>query len=206
MIAALVVNGQPTDQKFLTEQLAAVDYIIAVDGGMHQLAAINVVPDVLVGDLDSYRLDAAASNAAEVVQLPVEKDQSDLEFAIDLAVQRGATMLLLYSALGNRLDHMLLNFNVLMRAKQRGVAAELRTVNQRLIVARRQQLLALDEGQIFSIIPLTNLSGVTISGAKYNLENHFIDHYSSHCLSNSAATERVSITIEQGDAFIVVLG
>ncbi|PIE76896.1 MAG: thiamine diphosphokinase [Clostridiales bacterium] len=205
MITALIVNGTATDGNFLRKELADVGFIIAVDGGMHQLDAIAVTPNVLVGDLDSYHYcgDHLAASV-EIVKLNPEKDLSDLEFAIQLAVQRGATELRLFNAVGDRLDHSLINFNVLMQAKQLGVLAEWRAPKQRLIVAQQHQVLTNISGQTFSIIPLTNLSGVTIRGAKYPLTNQVIEHYSSRCLSNIAVDDSVSITIEQGDAFIVI--
>ncbi len=204
MIVALVVNGSAIDGQFLKRQLANVDYLIAVDGGMNHLDAIGLIPDVLVGDLDSYHLSDGLSANLEIIKLETEKDLSDLEFAIRLAVQRGATELRLFNAIGDRLDHTFTNFNVLMQAKQLGVAAEWRAPQQRLIVAQHSQTLTAANGQTFSILPLTDLSGVTISGAKYNLKNQTVTRYSSRCLSNIALGD-VSITITQGDAFIVIM-
>ncbi len=205
MIVAIVVNGDPMDGRFLKAELAKADYIIAADGGMYHLDAIAVTPNVLVGDLDSYDVDARIlPEGLDVIQLPCEKDLSDLEFAVQLALDRGATEIRLFNALGDRLDHTLTNLNVLMQIAVRGVKAALIDEKQRLFCAQTIQHLDGIAGQTFSILPLTDLAGVSIKGAKYPLDNHNVKHYSSLCLSNVAIDERVTIVIESGDAFIVV--
>ncbi len=205
MIVAIVVNGAPIDSVFLKAELAKVDYVIAVDGGMHHLDSVDILPNLLVGDLDSYDVtNKLHLTDVEVIKLPIEKDLSDLEFAIQTAKQRGATAVRLFNALGNRIDHTLTNFNVLIKAKQLGLTTELIDEQQRLIVADSSQTLNHIKGKIFSIVPLTDLVGVTIKGAKYPLKKQTVQRYSSLCLSNIATEDIVEITIEQGDAFIVI--
>ncbi len=205
MIVAICVNGDSTDRHFLKRELSAVDYIIAADGGMYHLDAIGVVPDVLVGDLDSYTVDnGQLPGDLKVIKLPCEKDLSDLEFAVQLAIEKGATEIRLFNALGDRLDHTLTNLNVLMQIKKSGAKAMLIAENQRLFCAQTIQHLDGINGQTFSILPLTDLAGVSIKGAKYPLDNHNVKHYSSLCLSNVAIENRVTITIQSGDAFIIV--
>ncbi len=205
MVVAIVVNGDPVDNAFLKAELTKIDYIIAVDGGMHHLDDIAILPNLLVGDLDSYDVtNKSHLTEVEVIVLPTEKDLSDLEFAIQTAKQRGATAVRLFTALGNRIDHTLTNFNVLMHAKRLGLTAELLDEHQCLIVADGSQKFNHIKGKTFSIVPLTDLVGVTIMGAKYPLKKRTVQRYSSLCLSNIATEDIVEITIEQGDAFIVI--
>ncbi len=205
MIVAICVNGDSTDGHFLKAELSEVDYIIAADGGMHHLDAAGVTPDLLVGDLDSYTVDnQLLPGDLQVIKLPCEKDLSDLAFAVQLAIDKGATEIRLFNALGDRLDHTLTNLNVLMKIKKRGVKGTLIAEKQRLFCARTIQHLDGIAGQTFSILPLTDLAGVSIKGAKYPLDNHNVKHYSSLCLSNVAIEDRVTITIQSGDAFIIV--
>ncbi len=208
MIVALIANGAPDERAFLSAELDEADYVIAVDGGMSALEQIGRWPDVLVGDLDSYDYDARAHTLPaelEVIKLAVEKDLLDLEFAIQLAVQRGATALRLYNALGARLDHTLTNFNVLLQANQFAVTAELRTVGQRLIVGRAHQELVDIKGQTFSIVPVSDLTRLSISGAKYNLTAQDVARASSRCLSNIATADVVTISVDGGDFYIICL-
>src|SRR5688572_12733305 len=89
------------------------DLVIAADGGAESLDAFRRRPDVLVGDMDSVgaalieRLEAAGT---EVERHPADKERSDTELALETAVTRGATEIVLLGAIGgNRLDHELAN-------------------------------------------------------------------------------------------------
>lgn len=92
------------------------DCVVAVDSGFAHLEGIGVSPDVVLGDFDSlgYVPDGAFVH-------PAIKDKSDLELAIDYALERGAGDLVVYGCLGGRLDHTLAALQNLAAAAESGV-------------------------------------------------------------------------------------
>ena len=93
------------------------DFLVAVDGGLRHLLAINRQPHLLIGDLDSVtpeQLEALSSGGVEIQRFPVEKDETDLELALLETTRRGYKTIILVGALGGRIDQMLANLYLLM--------------------------------------------------------------------------------------------
>ena len=96
--------------------------VIAADGGYRLAAEVFGVPDLLVGDFDSID---ALPVGVPIVRHPAEKDDTDLALAANEAIDRGATDLYIYAALGGRLDHTVANLQLLASLAARGIRATL---------------------------------------------------------------------------------
>lgn len=94
------------------------DCVVAVDAGYASLKAIGCEPDVVVGDFDSL---GYVPDAPDLLRLPPEKDESDMEMAVRIAAGRGCDTLQLYGALGRRMDHTLANLQVMVGCARRGL-------------------------------------------------------------------------------------
>lgn len=206
MRAVIVVNGEAASKTLIQNICDSADCIIAVDGGLAHLDKAGITPHIIVGDMDSYSTSLRdLPSGVELHKLNSEKDMSDLEFALDIAFQKNVTHIVLLSALGNRVDHMLTNLNVLRGAAQRGIEIVLQDDHQRLWLAKNRQVLSKMHGKTFSLVPLSNLEQVTIKGAKYPLSCVSLPVTSSLCLSNEAIGDQVEISIAKGMAYIVVI-
>ena len=62
------------------------DYVIAADAGYEYCRKNNIIPDLVLGDFDSL---GAAPKHPNVMQLPVEKDDTDTVFAIKTGLEKG---------------------------------------------------------------------------------------------------------------------
>jgi thiamine pyrophosphokinase len=121
MHAIVVADGDPPDRDALTSSWpgwdADAELIVAADGGVRGALAIQLRPDLVVGDLDSVDPLALARLEAEgipVLRSPVDKDETDTELAVVAALERGATRLTILGAFGGpRLDHELANLAIL---------------------------------------------------------------------------------------------
>ena len=94
------------------------DYVIAVDAGFAHLEAIGAVPDMAVGDFDSL---GYVPKCRRVSRHPVKKDKSDMELAMEKALSWGHDELIVYGALGARLDHTLANLQLFAKFSERDV-------------------------------------------------------------------------------------
>ena len=164
-LCAIISGGQED----ILPGIDAADFIIACDKGYAYAKNAGVRPDLLVGDFDSY--DGPVPRDIPILDLPVEKDDTDTMAAVRWAVSRGFTKIRLYCALGGRLDHLLGNLQALSFACARGVSAELWGESARLVLLSNGETeIPPMPGYSLSVLALTDeVQNVCISGVKYPL-------------------------------------
>lgn len=174
--------------------------VIAADSGMRHAAALAVVPELWVGDFDST--DAALLTAYDQVDrqpFPAQKAVTDGEIAIAEALARGARRIILVGAMGGeRSDHALQHFACALQLKEQGIDAVLLSGEEEglpLLPGRYE--IDLPEGALFSVIGFTGLEGLTITGARYPLDNFTLPFGSSRTISN-VALGTVQLTLNAG--------
>lgn len=208
MRAVVLINGMIDNYAGVARWLRADDYLVAADGGAHHALALGRRLNAIVGDLDS--LDSAlvaqfVATGSEIVRYPVVKDQTDLELAIEFALQQGVEELLLIGALGGRLDQTLANLLILA---QRAWPVQLTLIehNQLAQLLRPGQTLYLQArpGDIVSALPLSDsVTGITYTGMRYPLANATLHLGSTRGISNEVATTPATVTIATGRLLII---
>ncbi|TWG65011.1 MULTISPECIES: thiamine diphosphokinase [unclassified Aminobacter] len=162
--------------------------VIAADSGMRHAAGLGVAPELWTGDFDSVdEAMRAEHSATPVEEFPRDKDKTDGEIAVQAALKRGARELLLVGAFGGaRADHAFLHLAAAMRLAESGVGCLLTSGVQEgvpLLVGKDRSF-DYDDGTLFSVLPFSELNGLTISGAKWPLTDHHVPFGSSLTLSN----------------------
>jgi thiamine pyrophosphokinase len=172
----LIVGGGPVDPGQLRMELnAAPQFIVAADRGGRYLREARRWPELLVGDFDSLdEAELAAFQAAGVTlrSFPPEKDWTDLELALDAALEKAIPAIRILGGLGGRLDHTLSNIGLLVKAFERGANAVLLDPTNELNIVGPGQPLQLKkrDGWAVSLIPLSaKASGVTTAGLAFPL-------------------------------------
>jgi len=113
----LFANGDLPLPKHLRAQLNNNDFFIAVDGGLSYITAMKLKPNLIIGDLDSADpelVDRFKAQGVEVRKYPPEKNETDLELALDAALEMKPDIIWIAGALGNRLDQTLGNVFLLI--------------------------------------------------------------------------------------------
>ena len=192
----------------ITDRLAAQvagSRVIAADGGMRHAGALGLTPELWVGDFDSAPQSLLdAWKGVERQPYPRAKNATDGEIAVDAALARGATSLLVAGALGGqRTDHAVMHLLLALSLTERGVPTLL-TTGEEEARAHLGGALSIDlpKGALFSILPFSALSGLTIEGARYPLDRAEIDSGSSRTVSN-VAEGPVTITLQSGRAMVI---
>ncbi len=101
--AVLFANGQA--RPGFEVNLLPGDFPVAVDGGLHHLKRLGIKPQLLIGDLDSVsagELAEAMDAGIEIQRFPPEKDQTDLELALEYALKAGYAQIVIAYPFGDR--------------------------------------------------------------------------------------------------------
>lgn len=208
MQAVIFVNGLVQNYAPLVGWLERADLLIAADGGLRHFQKLTRQPHAIVGDLDSVKPDQLTALEAAGVTVErhrPEKNETDLELAIDYAIQAGATDIVLLGALGGRLDQTLANLLILA---QRNWPAAIAVVeeNQIATMIRPGSTLSIrgTPGSVVSLVPLTEqVTGITYTGLRYPLTNATLGFGSTRGISNELAEPQATIRIESGLALVV---
>jgi thiamine pyrophosphokinase len=190
--------------------LHAADLVIAADGGAASLDRLGRTPDVLVGDLDSIdpTLVARLAVAGTTVERhPVDKEASDTELAVEMAIGTGARSVVILGAMGgSRLDHELAN--LLLLADPALAGHDVRAVRGGTLVRAVQagERLELDgsPGDLVTLLPVGgDALGVTTEGLRWPLDRAMLRMGRSHGLSNEVVASPTSVRITDGTLLVI---
>ena len=178
---------------------------IAADGGMRHAQALGILPEVWVGDFDSTPAGLSEFHAATPrIPFPAEKNFTDGELAIEQAIERGATRLVLVGSFGGaRTDHALSHLLQAVTLAERGLDVVLTSgVEEGVPLLPGSRDLDLPAGSLFSVVAFTALTGLSLSGAKYPLDEADIAFGASRTISN-VAEGPLTASLVSGRALII---
>ena len=196
MKTALIANGQIENLSRLLPSILEHDRIVAVDGGLRYCKAANLSPLYVVGDFDSCPKELLHEfSALPSLSLPHDKDQTDLEVAIEEEWKKGSQQITLFGAWGNRIDHSLTNALLLGRYPNK---LRLQTETELLFAIQGTTKIPCKTGQTLSLIPLYGPArGIDTSGLKWELKKGSLD-YGFIGISNLSLKPEITIEIGEG--------
>ena len=180
--------------------------VIAADAGIGHARMLGLMPELWVGDFDSVPADLPDDLAAVPRKVfPAEKDMTDGELAIAEALARGATSLVLAGAFGGkRADHAFLHLALAVRLAEAGTTVLLTSGAQEGAPILPGKAASFDyaNGTLFSVLGFSDLSGLTVTGAKWPLDRVEVAFGSSLTISNEVKG-RLGIALERGRALLL---
>ena len=209
---AVIISGGTIDDKFVLQMLDEIqsEYVIGVDRGLEFLYRNQVMPTHIVGDFDSVRTEVVEFYQKEtqvlIRKFKPEKDASDTEIALHLAIELGVEKVWIFGGTGSRLDHVMANIQILKIAHDRGIKAYLQDTNNCISLAEKEIKLYKKDvfGDYFSIFPFGGVVGdISIEGAKYPLSHYRLCPNSSMCVSNEMQENEVKITFPTGTIILM---
>lgn len=177
------------------------DYIIAADKGLNNLNKIGIKPDVIIGDFDSLGFVPSGEN---IKRLPVEKDDTDVGFAVNYAFELGYKEFVIYGAIGGLLDHTVANLQLSAYISSKGGKSVFVGENV-FVTSITNDTLKISNGKgRLSVFALSDRAeGVFLSGLKYPLENAVIENTFPIGVSNEFTDKSAKITVKNGTLLIV---
>jgi thiamine pyrophosphokinase len=202
LCAWIFANGELAEPDRLKTMLKPGDALFAADGGQRHLAKLSLLPERVIGDLDSIDPDELirlTGVGVRVERYPVDKDETDLELAIRRAVHEGYRMLRIAGGLGGRLDQTLGNLFLLQQPELAGLDVRLEDGVEEVFLIRQQGEMNGAPGDTVSLLPLNGpAQGVTTVGLKYPLQHETLYPDKTRGISNVMLAEKAGITILSG--------
>ena len=184
----------------------AGDLCIAADAGLKNAQKLGVRVSVVVGDFDSLGARPNVDSDVEIITAPAEKDETDTELALAIALERGADLIHIIGGLDGRLDHTLANLALLDRLENAGVHATIEDGHNRARYLRSTSLLlAHTKYRYVSLLPIDPIcKGVEIDGCKYPLKGaKLMRHQSGRSVSNEITGNCCLISVRKGAMYVV---
>ncbi len=208
MHALIFANGELQAPVDWQARIATADLIIAADGGAEHCRALRLLPDVLIGDLDSLSPTLRSEFEAQSVRFmrhPAQKDQTDFELAMLHAKKAGAREITALAGLGRRWDHSLANLLLTAQPQFSELQITFLQGEQRLHILRGASRLSAKAGERVSLLPLAgDAVGVTTRGLTYPLRSEALKLGSSRGVSNVAEIDSPEVAVQQGILLCVI--
>jgi len=182
---------------------------IGADRGAHMLLKQGIHPTEAVGDFDSVT-DIERAHIGEMSnhfeEHPSEKDETDLELALQKALSYQPDVLYLFGVTGGRLDHGLINLQLLYPLEEKGIRGIV--IDKGNWVELRKAGTHIVEYDDFypniSFIPFTpEIKGITLEGFYYPLKNQDVPWGSTLCISNKLISEKGTFSFNEGILLLV---
>lgn len=206
MHVVIFTGGIVIKSILVTEALTNADMIIAADSGATTALVFGVVPEIVLGDMDSIEektKKALAKKKIPCISSPAEKDETDTELAIDYAIKNGATEIVLLGGIsGDRTDHILAN---ILYAGISSVPITFINGMQKSFVAKGPTTISLtgQTNDLLSLVPLSSdAGGISTTGLKWELKNGTLIFGKPRGVSNVFLQNTVHLQLSKGILFI----
>ncbi len=187
------------------DQLEKYDFVVGVDSGTDYLYKLFLIPNLIIGDLDSINsktLDRAKKDNAEIINYEVDKDKTDFELTLDYLKINNAKNITIIGGESGEVDHLFGNL-LSISAFHKKENIEWKQSNQNIIFPN-SELIKTEGGKVFSLIPLSNLNGVSINGARWNIKNENIQYGSSKTLRNITNSDVLKVRVDSGKYCLII--
>jgi thiamine pyrophosphokinase len=206
--AAIFLNGSPESSDLLRRVAGRADLTVAADGGARYALEAGVVPDLVVGDMDSLGEDLALEverRGASLERHPVRKDKMDGQLAVLAARERGASAADLLCAVGGGLGALFAVPHILLAAERIGLRSTVVADRVRMFVVEAGYRSVEGEPQdSISIFPLSGpATGITLEGMEYPLENAILEPGDTLGSHNELIGSEATVSVEEGTLLVV---
>lgn len=189
----------------ICSEITDSDFVICADAGYKFALDNNIKPGLIVGDFDSAPYPENLS--CEIIKLPTHKNQTDLQFAVELALERGYNDFIISGVTGGRLDHTMATISTMIYLTEKFAKAAVWDLNSKLYIVNDS--LKINKPQYkcyFSVFSISDSStGVFIKGAEYPLQNTTLFNSFPLGVSNEFKEETVEIGLKTGKLLVMII-
>ena len=206
-----ILNGD-LDKEYDISFFKNYNYIVCIDGGFEKFLKLNlnIEPDYLIGDFDSI-----ANMEEKTRKFPKDKiifkdnqDEGDTEFALKYILKKYSNEKIqnidfIYATSTSRIDHLFCN-TLLLKQVPLNINSKIITKTQEIFLVRNKAEIKGHATRTLSVIPLTNIKGLTIKGCKWELDNMETNFGFIGGISNIVEKDPAEISVKEGECLVVI--
>ncbi|RZT22986.1 MULTISPECIES: thiamine diphosphokinase [Fictibacillus] len=185
------------------------DLWIGVDRGTFFLLEKGIMPEYAFGDFDSISVaekEIILKSDIIINQYQTEKDETDMELALQWAMDQNPEEILLFGATGGRLDHEMMNIQLLYRTISSNT--EVKVIDKKNEISIKPPgTYTIEKEEPYSYISFLafqgEVKGITLTGFKYPLEKASLMMGSSLCISNELVNKSGTYSFDSGIILMV---
>ena len=167
--------------------------------------------EIPYGGMTEWKLQKGFGNGKKeikVIRLRPEKDDSDTQSAMNYAIRTGAKEIVIFGVTGNRVDHLMANFGLLVLAQNQGSEVTLvdrynymKLISDGTVLKKSEQF-----GKYVSFFPFGgDVTGLTLEGFKYSLDHYRLTTADSGLtVSNEIVSEKAKVTYQSGTLLMIM--
>jgi thiamine pyrophosphokinase len=181
---------------------ARASIVVAADGGANVCRRHGVVPDVIIGDLDSVTRETLRRSRLSLLLRVRRQDSTDLEKALDFLAANRVPEAVILGADGRRIDFTLGNLSVLWRYHTR-MSLTVAGDGWYAVPVRTRMSVDAPGGTVVSVVPNGKVAGLTLRGFRYPLSNATM-RIGEVGVSNVVRSRSASVSLRSGSLLVIV--
>ena len=219
-IDTVIVSGGMIQEDFALDFLKKIQeerkgkklVLMAADRGLDFFRKNGITPDIADGDFDSLSVEGKKYlenlKDTEIIRLQPEKDDTDTQSTLNLAIAKGSENILILGATGGRIDHLIGNLGLLTLGKLKGVSVAIADAQNYICLVKSGTTLS-KAGQFGKYVSFFSageaVEGLTLKGFKYPLNNFCLTTADSGLtVSNEIRDDTAQITYDRGSLMMVM--
>ncbi len=190
----LVVGNRPLSSKVI--ELAKNSLVVAADAGADRLLKFNIVPDWIIGDLDSIS-EKAITKLEDWTITNKDIQKTDLEKAVDYAFEKGVKEIVIIGWEGGRIDHTLAALGMAFDPR-------IKLIDDKFTVycVDGEKRIKGKENTLFSLIAMPE-ARVSVNGARWNLQHEKLRIGGRGIHNEIGPSGEVSIECHSGNLLLI---
>jgi thiamine pyrophosphokinase len=200
----IIANGKPPRKSVVNFfRKRGFNYLICADGGANSLSKLDLVPQAIIGDMDSISTGTLNRFRKKTIIIKIKRqNDTDVEKALKYAIKNKFNEALLLGAAGDRLDHTICNLGIVLKFYQKILIS---------IISEKSYLKPYNEkvelksypGEIISLYGFDSKTKISSRGLNYPLKNTSLPFGEKESTSNVSISEKVNLTINGGTIFVI---
>lgn len=198
MHTLIFLNGEPPSAKVANYYLKNCNYIIAADGGANYLRTMNIIPDLIIGDLDSLKKTNLAyfKNKSDILRIR-EQNTTDFEKSLLYCIKENKNNIIVFGTSGKRSDHSLNNFSILKRFYKK-LDVRLISGGYEILYIKKKITFPYRKKETVSLLAMPKAVEINSKGLKYKLTNTNLEFGIKEGALNESSSSEISIEFKSG--------